>query len=368
MASTSFSVPVNLDWEGLVRCIRREGTPDRVYHIELFIDWEVQEEVCRRYGVLEGLDPADADFALRRQVAIQRFLGYDYVRCGLDGMDMPLKHVGTEDTAALAREGGRNYMEEHAGPITNWDEFESYPWADPEAASTHSLEWYSENLPQDMCIIGSGGFAHFAEYLMWLMAYETLCYSLYDQRDLVKAISDRLTGMFRVMLRRMLEFDRVKIVMGSDDMGFRTQTLISPDDMREFVLPGHKLMARMSHDAGRPYILHSCGNLRAIMEDLVEDVGIDARHSFEDVIEPVLEAYENYGDRIAILGGIDVDFLCRATEEQLRRRVRDTLEECMPGGGYCLGSGNSVTNYIPVDNYLAMLDEGRRFELDAGGI
>ena len=33
----------------------------------------------------------------------------------------------------------------------------------------------------------------------------------------------------------------------------------------------------------------------------------------------------------------------------------------MPGGGYCLGSGNSVTNYIPVDNYLIMMDEGRRY-------
>ncbi len=33
----------------------------------------------------------------------------------------------------------------------------------------------------------------------------------------------------------------------------------------------------------------------------------------------------------------------------------------MPGGGYCLGTGNSVANYIPLDNYLAMVDEGRRY-------
>ncbi len=361
MASTPFSVPVTPNWEGLVRCIRREGTTERVHHAELFIDWEVQQEICRRYGVLDGLDANEEDFPLKRQVALQRFLGYDYVRCGLDGMEMPLKRTTTADLAELARSGGRSYMEEHAGPITNWDEFEAYPWPDPEAASTRSLEWYSENLPEDMCIIGSGGFAHFAEYLTWLMAYETLCYSLYDQRDLVKAISDKLVEMYRVAVRRMLEFDRVKIIMGSDDMGFRNGTLISPADMREFVLPGHKLMARMSHEAGRPYVLHSCGNLEAIMEDLIEDVGIDARHSFEDVIEPVEDAYDRYGDRIAILGGMDVDFLCRAGEERVRARVRHILERCMPQGGYCLGSGNSIANYIPVDSYLAMLDEGRKF-------
>ena len=62
----------------------------------------------------------------------------------------------------------------------------------------------------------------------------------------------------------------------------------------------------------------------------------------------------------ALLGGIDVDFLCRASEAEIRQRVRETLDECH-SGGYCLGSGNSVANYIPVENYLAMMDEGRRY-------
>jgi uroporphyrinogen decarboxylase len=212
-----------------------------------------------------------------------------------------------------------------------------------------------------MCVIGSGGFAHFAEYLTWLMGYETLCYSLYDQRDLVAAISARLVEMYRGFIERLLEFDRVKLIWGSDDMGFRSGTLISPDDLREFALPGHRLMAQMSHAAGRPYLLHSCGNLEAITEDLIEDVDIDAKHSFEDTIESVVSAKEQYGDRIAVLGGIDMDFLCWASEEQVRQRVRDTLVGCMPGGGYCLGTGNSVANYLPLDNYLAMLDEGRKY-------
>jgi uroporphyrinogen decarboxylase len=117
----------------------------------------------------------------------------------------------------------------------------------------------------------------------------------------------------------------------------------------------------MAHAAGRPYLLHSCGNLTTIMADLIEDVRIDAKHSFEDTIEDVREDKRVYGDRIALLGGIDVDFLCTASEPAIRKRVRDTLEVCMPGGGYCLGTGNSVANYIPVENYLVMLDEGRRY-------
>lgn len=227
--------------------------------------------------------------------------------------------------------------------------------------TTKNLEWYEKNLPEDMCVVASGGFAHFAEYLNWLMGYETLCFALYEQRDLVQAIADRLVEMYRVVVRRMLEFDRVKIVWGSDDMGFRSGPLIGPDDLRQFVLPGHKLMAEMAHEAGRPYILHSCGNLSMIMDDLTDDVKIDGKHSFEDTIERVTEVKATYGRRISLLGGIDVDFLCRSDEAAIRRRVHDTLDTCLPGGGYCLGTGNSVANYIPVDHYLAMLDEGRKY-------
>jgi uroporphyrinogen decarboxylase len=312
---------------------------------------------------VDDLRVDDPYYREKRQIRLQRFLGYDYVRCGTERLVMPLNRAVVQDTAELTRVDGRSFMNEHVGPITNWQEFEEYPWPDPELASTRSLEWYEQNLPDDMCIVGSGGFAHFAEYVTWLMGYETLCYALYDQRDLVKAISDRLTTMFCIMLRRMLQFDRVKIIWGSDDMGFKTGTLISPDDLREFVLPGHTLMAAMSHEAGRPYLLHSCGKLEAIMEDLIEDVSIDAFHSFEDTIVDVTWMKEQYGDRLALLGGIDVDFMCRATPDQIRQRVRFTLTKCMPGGGYCLGTGNSVTNYIPLDSYLTMLDEGRRFIL-----
>jgi uroporphyrinogen decarboxylase len=122
-------------------------------------------------------------------------------------------------------------------------------------------------------------------------------------------------------------------------------------------------MSEMSHTVGRPYILHSCGNLFTIYEDLIEDVAIDGKHSFEDTIEDVRQLKPVYCDRMALLGGIDVDFLCRASESAIRERVRETLDICMPGGGYCLGTGNSVANYIPLNHYLAMVDEGRRYRV-----
>jgi len=358
----SFDRPLALNWPGLVDTIRRKGTPERVYHIELFQDAEVRDAIAERFDLTRGLDRADPDFGRKRYIAVQRFCGFDYVRIGLCDLEMPLFHQTVADTAGLQRQSGRAYQDEHRGPIMSWEDFNRYPWPDPRTASaTRELEWYQKHLPEDMCIIGSGGFAHFAEMLTWLMGYETLCYALYDQRDLVRAIADRLTEFYRIGLERILQFDRVKIVWGSDDMGFKTGLMISPEDTREFVLKPHKLLAALSHRAGRPYLLHACGKLADVMEDLIEDVQIDAKHSFEDTIEDVRAAKRTYGRRIALLGGIDVGFLCRSTETEIRRRVRETLDVCQPGGGYCLGTGNSVANYIPLDNYLAMVDEGRLY-------
>jgi uroporphyrinogen decarboxylase len=361
MAHSPFSVDVKPDWQGLLKCITRSGMPDRVHSIELFIDAEVQQAVCDRYGVATDLDASDPHYAKKRLIAVYSFLGYDFLRCGAENIDMPMKYHKATDTAELARDGGRSYLDENVGPVTTWEEFERYPWPNPDQVVATGLEWYDKNLPEGMCIIAGGGFSHFCEHITWLMGYTTFCEALYEKRDLIQAIFDRILVINIKAATLMVQFDCVKALWGSDDMGYKGGPLMSPDDLRAFVLPGHKAMADIAHRAGRPYLLHSCGNLALVMDDLIDGVGIDAKHSFEDTIERVTEVKHSYGRRVALLGGIDVDFLCRSSAEDVRRRVRETLEVCMPGGGYCLGTGNSVANYIPFDNYLAMLDEGRRF-------
>ena len=99
----------------------------------------------------------------------------------------------------------------------------------------------------------------------------------------------------------------------------------------------------------------SCGNIEAVMDEMIDETGYDAKHSFEDEIIPIEEYYEKWQDRIALLGGIDVDFLSRATPEQVFERSRAMVERSRDRGGYALGSGNSIPDYVPVENYHAML-------------
>jgi len=97
------------------------------------------------------------------------------------------------------------------------------------------------------------------------------------------------------------------------------------------------------------------------MEDLIVDVGIDGKHSYEDAIVPVQDFQARYGERIAVLGGLDINILSGKSVSEVRAHVRFLLETCGGRGRYAIGSGNSVPSYVPVENYLAMIEETHRF-------
>jgi uroporphyrinogen decarboxylase len=325
--------------------------PDRVPFIEIFLDEEIM--VALREGPFSP-DPAQywrelADLYLR--------LGYDYLP-GRTAFGFPYRSTAAADTAALSR-GDRSWLREGDGVIQSWEDFERYQWPTPSDEHYLLLDQAAEALPDGMKLIplGPGGVL---ENVMWLMGYGPMSYAMADDPHLVQAMFDRVGEALATVFGAMAAHEAVGAVFLGDDMGFKTQTMISPEHMRTYVLPWQRRIVETAHAHGKPLLLHSCGNLGAIMDELIDDVGIDAKHSFEDVIMPVTEVKRRWGDRVAILGGIDVDLLARGTAEQVRAHTREVLEACMPGGGYALGSGNSVTNYIPVENYLAMLEEGWR--------
>jgi len=284
-------------------------------------------------------------------------MGYDFVRFET-AMPFPRGQLIIKDTGA---DKDRAWVDEHNGPINSWEDFEKYPWPKVEEADFYIHEYINANMPDGMGLMTchAGGMY---EHLSYLFSYEKLCYALFDNRDLVRAVTDRLGELMAKYYEHLLDFDRVTAIFPGDDMGFKSGTLIGPDDLREFILPWHKKFAEMTHEKGLSYFLHSCGNLESIMEDLIEDVKIDAKHSYEDVIIPIDKFQEKYGDRIGVLGGVDVDILSVGSPEDVRKRVRHLLETCGARGRFALGAGNSVPSYIPLENYLTMVDEVNGFK------
>jgi uroporphyrinogen decarboxylase len=281
-------------------------------------------------------------------------MGYDFVRFEQE-LGFQESHLELADTAPGSAKQ-RAWADQHQGMIRTWADFESYRWPKVEEFDFFPFEHISSHLPDGMGMITCHGGGLY-EHLSWIMSYEGLCMALYDAPDLVKAVSDRIGGLLTRFYEHLLQLDGVIAIFQGDDMGFKTGTLLAPDVLRQYVLPWQKKFASMAHEKGRPYFLHSCGNLGAIMEDLIEDVRIDGKHSYENGIMPVQEFQEKYGSRIAVLGGLDINILTRSTPDQVRVEIGKLMDDCGPRGRYAVGSGNSVPSYIPVENYLAMVEE-----------
>jgi uroporphyrinogen decarboxylase len=342
--------------------VRRERLPRRVHNVELFLDEEVRSVLARQLDLGGAADPADPLSACRRDAALFEALGYDVFRATVIRKEIfpTASHLSRDTTNEPGQtRGERSWQDELTGPIGGWKDFETYPWPTVSELDFGILEWMEKNIPEGMGCYDLT--AHVFEMLSFLTGYQTLCFLIADEPALVDAICEKVGRFYVDYTKALCGFSSVAVIWGSDDFGFRSSTMVSPAFLREKILPWHAECARLAHEAGKPYFLHSCGNLDEIMEDLLSTVRIDARHSFEDAILPVTEAKQRYGRRVSLLGGIDMDFLCRATEAQVRERVRATLDSCMPGGGYCLGTGNTMANYVPLANYLAMLDEGWRY-------
>lgn len=345
------------DFQQLARVLRRE-VPDRIPAIELFADYEIMVEILGHGPEAIAADKTYADWQRERlwRIAFQKLAAPDYLNVPLKGLEFDVRFALADDTADLARDQ-RTWVPSTGGVIGTREDIERFPWPDPsfEALSGPHLDFAAENAPAGMgLIVNSGGLF---EWATWLMGYETLSLNLYDNPDLVRTLVDTLGERFVAHYSAAAKHDAVRAGWMGEDMGYKTATMLAPEQFRTYFFPWLKRIVAAFHDQGKPFLLHSCGKLDAIMDDLIEDVGIDARHSYEDVIEPVASFKKRYGDRIAILGGVDMDFLTRQTPTEVKRYTRDVLEACAPDGGYALGSGNSIANYVPVANYVAMLQE-----------
>lgn len=334
------------DFSRLRDAILRQGRSDRLPFMELFANSEIVQVVLGRplQSVADSIE-----FWYR--------LGYDSVVVAL-GLYFPTPRTEARNTAELAA-GDRSWVTDSTCPIQTREDFERYEWTDPELVTTQQIEESAAVLPEGMgLILHSSGVL---ENVMWMMGYTGLATALYDDPDLVKDMFDQVGTRILRAYERVIDCPAIGGVFFGEDMGFKTATMISPDHSRKYHFPHMKKIVDLAHKHGKFVVLHSCGNLTDIMDDLIDYVGIDAKHSFEDTIMPVTEFKRAYGNRIGVVGGIDVDALARLDTDQMRAYVRRVLEGCVPGGGYALGSGNSVTNYVKVENYLAMLEEGWRY-------
>lgn len=251
------------------------------------------------------------------------------------------------------------------GPIQSRADLERYPWDELQkrywAHAEQKFSVLTSNLPPGMKALGGVGNG-VLEISEDLVGFESLAYLMADDpetyAELYVRIGDLMLGIWTEFLRR--HADNFAICRFGDDLGFKTSTLISPKLIRQHIMPQYQRVISLIKNAGKPFIWHSCGRIFPVMEDAIA-LGINAKHSNEDQIAPFDDWINRYGDRIGLLGGIDVDILCRKSPSEITEDVFGKGQRFRAAArGYALGSGNSIPEYVPVNGYLAMIEGARR--------
>jgi uroporphyrinogen decarboxylase len=326
------------DFDNLMAVLRRE-VPSRPTLFEFYFNERI-------YGrVVPGPTPTDRTAWQRRFIRTFQRLGYDFATILLPGFQFSDPGLRKTKETFSMNEGG---------VIRNRKEFDAFDWPDPDEADFDMLDRLAGDLPAGMKLIPYTPDG-VLENATRLMGFDTLCLNLHDDPQLVEDVFEQVGSRLVRYYEKAVQYDCVGACLANDDWGFNTSTLISTDSLRRYVFPWYKKVVDICHAAGKPVILHSCGHFENIIEDIITGMGFDGRHSYEDNIMPVEEAYENYHDRIAVIGGIDVNFICESTPEEVFQRSRAMLERASERGGFALGTGNSVPEYMPDANFFALI-------------
>ena len=223
--------------------------------------------------------------------------------------------------------------------IQDEDDFKAYPWDEvPELYfKTYSRYFRAlrDEMPEGMKAIGGVGNGVF-ECVQDLTGYQGLCYISADDEELYHQLFQKAGETnLKIWKRFMKEFGDVYCVLRfGDDLGYKSNTLLSTDDTKNLIFPQYKPIVDLVHSYGKPFLLHSCGKIFDVMDDLIDKVGID------------------------------VDVVCNVSKQEMKEYIHDVIRKCTGHGGFAVGTGNSIPDYVPAENYLNMIEIVREYRGD----
>ena len=327
------------DFNRLLKALRREQ-PDRVPLCELLMDAEAKEAFLGR-PVQTVAD--DVEFWYRA--------GYDYIGLAPKFSFAYWRGEKLEDDLARYE---RHWGVEHTGMVQSWQDLEKHPIPTLDQVDFSPFDEVGKYLPPGMKVVGRYGDIFTTAWQM--MGFTQFCYAMYQQEDLVAHIMNKLGELVYGMFEVMVQYNVVGASWYSDDIAYASGLMVSPAFLRKHLFPWVKKMGDLSQAKGMPFIYHTDGVLWEVMEDFIA-CGVDALQPIEPKAMDMREVKRRYGKQLCLIGNVEVDLLARGTPDEVRAEVRRLLREVAPGGGYCLGSSNTIAYYVKPENYRAMIEE-----------
>jgi uroporphyrinogen decarboxylase len=254
-----------------------------------------------------------------------------------------------------------------AGSITIQD-IVNFPYPDPtDPGYTRGLRdrllHYRENTDYAIALRLPSVFVHVTQYLR---GFEDWFLDLAADKKLAGALFDAVTEQNTTMAEEMLKVggDLADVVCTSDDLGFQTGPMVSPELYRELFKPRHKKFFDTVKKNTSAFVhFHCCGSIYKLLDDFIE-LGVDVIHPVQvaakDMDSGILAP--EFGDRLSFWGGIDTQrVLPKGTTEEVKAEVRRRIRDFAPGGGFILGAVHDIQPDVPVENIIAMYEAGREY-------
>lgn len=193
------------------------------------------------------------------------------------------------------------------------------------------------------------------------MGFDNMALAVYDDEDLLAEMSAYFTDFWIKAGIRAVECGADALYV-ANDMGFNTNTLLSPETMRKIFLPDLARQVKALRATGAKVILHSCGCVNPILADLV-DTGIDAITNLQvSAGMDLAQVKRDFGDRVTIIGNVDsTNVLSGKSKQAIEDEVRLKLRIGAPGGGFVLGTDHSFHMGISEENLDCYLACARKY-------
>lgn len=199
----------------------------------------------------------------------------------------------------------------------------------------------------------------FFERAWSLRGMENILMDMCMNETFVAELFEHILNHHLELLDLVLDHEFEGVYFG-DDWGQQKGLIMGPPMWRKYIKPAMAKMFEKVKSKGKYVILHSCGDLRDIMPELI-DIGVDVYNTLQPEIYDLKELKRQYGKHMSFYGGISTQqFLPMATAQESREITRSMLELMGRGGGYILSPTHAITPDVPVDNVLAMVEVARQ--------
>jgi uroporphyrinogen decarboxylase len=142
-----------------------------------------------------------------------------------------------------------------------------------------------------------------------------------------------------------------------DDWGAQRGLIMGPHFWREYIKPRMTKMIELSHRHGKTVFLHSDGDIREIIPDLVE-IGLDILNPVQPDVMNIYDIKREFGKDLTFLGGVSVQHLLpHCSAEEVRAEIRRMIREIGAGGGFIISPTHTLGPDIPLENLAVMVEE-----------